>query len=447
MSLVEKFCGYVAREGLFTHDDRLLLAVSGGVDSMVLMSLVHEAGYRFAVAHCNFHLRGAESDGDELLVEDEVRKLGVPYYLANFDTYGEVAATGESIEMAARRLRYAWFDQLCEGHGYSKVVIAHHGDDSIETLFINMLRGTGVRGLTGIASRNGRIVRPLLFATREEILSYAQQKGVPFREDSSNMSMKHLRNRVRHEVVPMLKTINPQFAPIMQRNMTQLLQAQNFIDASIKLIERSIVTESRGVCTINVAAIDSALPRNFVIYEILSSRFGFRRDVVGGICAALDDAVSGRRFYAHGMVAVVDREQIIIMPAQEDCREEIAVAQGEDIANIGSVSFGFDTVHREAISILNQGAEVALLDADKLRFPLVIRRWRDGDAMVPLGMTGRKKISDMLVDSKASLVDKREQYVVVSGNDIVWLVGRRIDNRYAISNNTSRVLRISVARR
>lgn len=446
MSLVEKFRSYVAHEGLFTHDDTILLAVSGGVDSMVLMSLAREAGYRFAVAHCNFHLRGEESDGDELLVEREVRKMGVPYHVAHFDTYGEVASTGVSIEMAARRLRYAWFDELCDANGYSAVVIAHHIDDSIETHFINMLRGTGARGLAGIASRNGRVVRPLLFATREEIEAYASQNNIPFRVDSSNMSMKHLRNRVRHEVVPMLKGLNPHFTTIMQRNMAHLGQAQNFIDASMAIIKRAVLSDDRGVVRIDVAAIDASLPRNFVIYEILSSEFGFRREMVTDICVALDNGATGRRFFAVDRVAVVDRDAILVMPIAEDDDVEIKVDNDAVSATLGGVKFSFEMLAMADVATLNQGADVALLDADRVTFPLTIRRWREGDAMVPFGMAGRKKISDMLIDAKVSLVEKREQYLLLSDGDVTWLVGRRIDNRYAVRKDTLRVLRVSISR-
>lgn len=444
MSLAEKFRSYVTHEGLFTHDDRVLLAVSGGVDSMVLLSLVHGAGYRCAVAHCNFHLRGEESDGDELFVRSEVQKLGVTYHSVHFDTYAEVASTGESVEMAARRLRYTWFDELCRSHGYSVVVIAHHLDDSIETHFINMLRGTGVRGIAGIAPRNGRIVRPLLFATREEIVAYAKQYDIPFREDSSNRSMKHLRNRVRHELVPMLKQMNPQFTPVMQRNMALFSQSQSFIDASIELIKSRVLSKIGDTYRLDVTLIDSSLPRDFVIYEVLNSEFGFRREVVSRLCAALDSGNTGRRFFSFDMVAVIDRGAILIEPIAEHDDTRIEILSDEISASMGDIVFNFESINIDDVKTLNQGADIALLDAEKLCFPLVIRRWHEGDSMVPLGMTGRKKISDMLIDSKVPLLDKREEYVVVSGDDIVWLVGRRIDNRYAINSDTSRVLRISV---
>ena len=413
---------------------------------MVLMSLVHGAGYRFAVAHCNFHLRGEESDGDELLVRTQAQKMGVVLHTVDFDTYAEVEATGESVEMAARRLRYTWFDELCAEHGYDVVVIAHHVDDSIETHFINMLRGTGVRGIAGIAPRNGRVVRPLLFATREDIEAYATEYNIPFREDSSNSSTKHLRNRVRHELVPMLKQMSPQFTPVMQRNMALFGQAQGFIDASIGLIKKSVLSKVGDTYRLDVALIDGSLPRDFVIYEILNSEFGFRREVVAHLCAALDCGGTGRSFYGGNMVAVIDRGAVLIEPATEREDRVVEVFSDEASVGVGDVVFNFEHLNIEDVETLNQGADVALLDATKLSFPLIIRRWREGDTMVPLGMNGRKKISDMLIDSKVSLLDKREQYVVVAGDDIVWLVGRRIDNRYAVKSDTTHLLRISVVR-
>ena len=447
MSLVERFKEYVVQHRLFTHDDRVLLAVSGGVDSMVLMRLMQDAGFSFGVAHCNFQLRGAESDGDELLVEQEVARLGVEYHVTHFDTEGVMDDTGESMEMAARRLRYAWFDELCVAHGFKVVAVAHHVDDSIETHFINMLRGTGLRGLTGIAVHNNRVVRPLMFATREEILTYACTCGVPFREDSSNRSTKYLRNRVRHEVVPKLKEINGQYINVMSRNLSRLDEAQRFIDASVANIKRKVLTKGDNDYVLSVAEIDVALPRNFVIYEILNSEFGFNGDVVDDICGVLDCGASGRRFYAADWMAVVDRGNIIIAAKANDVEQDaLELCVGVDVATIelGDHVMSFEYLDIERITTLNQGADVALLDADRLSYPLHIRVWRDGDSFVPLGMRGHKKVSDYLVDSKVSVVAKRGQRVLLSGNDIAWLVGRRVDNRYAITQNTKRVLRVSM---
>lgn len=447
MSLVARFREFVAHHGLFEHDDRVLLAVSGGVDSMVLMRLMVDAGYRFAVAHCNFQLRGAESDGDECLVEQEAARLGVEYYSTRFDTEGVMAETGESMEMAARRLRYAWFEELCDKHGYSVVAVAHHLDDSIETCFINMLRGTGLRGLTGISVRNKRVVRPLLFATRDEILSFAKANNIAFREDSSNSSTKYLRNRIRHEVVPMMREINPQYTSVMRRNIAMLDQAQQYIDASIARIKSDALHSLGDGCKLDINAIDASLPRSFVIYEILNSEFGFKGDVVDDICAALDGGVSGRRFYASQMVAVVDRGCVIITPKDRSAaRCDTLLIEEEGSYEYGGLMLNFEYLDISRVETLDQGANVALLDANKITYPLQVRAWRAGDSFMPFGMHGRKKISDFLVDSKVSIVDKQRQMLLLSDSDVVWVVGRRIDNRFAITKKTERVLRVSINR-
>ena len=270
------------------------MTVSGGVDSMVLMSLCVNSGYNVGVAHCNFCLRGQESDEDEILVQEHARKYGIECYNKRFDTVGEMERTGESMEMAARRLRYTWFAELCEKHGYTVIAVAHHIDDSIETFFINLLRGTGLRGLTGIHKQVGRIVRPLMFATRKEILEYALQKHIPYREDSSNKTTKYLRNKIRLGLIPRIREINPRFPFIMHQNIERLISAQRFIQGAIDNIYTEAVTESSGVYTLHVERIADPTSREFVIYEILSSRFGFKGDTVDGLCKALAQNNSGK---------------------------------------------------------------------------------------------------------------------------------------------------------
>ena len=229
-----------------------------------------------------------------------------------FDTQGEMERTGESMEMAARRLRYTWFRSLCDEHGYNVIAIAHHINDSIETFFINMLRGTGLRGLTGISVQAGRIVRPLMFATRKDILDYATAHRIPYREDSSNRSTKYLRNKVRLGIVPMLREINPQFTTVMRRNISRLTDAQTFIDRSVELIRRDAMTEQGGLYTLHVDRIDASLPLGYVVYEILNSMFGFKGDTVDALCHALQQNNTGRRFYSREWVATIDRGRIVI---------------------------------------------------------------------------------------------------------------------------------------
>ena len=400
---------------------------------MVMMALTAAAGYKFGVAHCNFQLRGKESDEDELLVEREAKRLGVEFYNKRFDTTGEMERTGESMEMAARRLRYQWFRELCDEHGYTAIAIAHHSNDSIETFFINMLRGTGLRGLTGITTQVGRLVRPMMFATRKDIHDYAVAHRIPFREDSSNRSTKYLRNKVRIGLVPMLKEINPQFTTIMRRNIARLSQAQDFINSAIDLVKGESLEHNGDIDILRVGKIRPTLPRNYVIYEILNSEYGFKGDVVDALCHALDAGATGRRFYSREWVAVVDRGDVVVAQITDEDSCETIVEKGVARSYIGGSVLYYEYCNIDFIDTLDQGDNVALLDADKLKFPLRVRRWQEGDWFVPFGMSGRKKLSDYLIDKKVSMAEKSRQFVLLSGDDIVWVVGRRLDDRYAIT--------------
>lgn len=443
MSLLQSFRRYVAQKELVTCDDRILLTVSGGVDSMVLLTLFVESGYHVGVAHCNFQLRGAESDEDEVLVRDQAARYGVPCYNRRFDTTGEMERTGESMEMAARRLRYAWFDELARTHGYTAVAIAHHADDSIETFFINLLRGTGLRGLTGISIQVGRIIRPLMFATRKEILEYAVQHHIPFREDSSNRSTKYLRNKVRLGLIPRIREINPKFTSLMQRNIARLTEAQLFIDSSIDRIRREAVDREGDTERIRVGRIDPGLSRRFVIYELLNSGYGFKGDVIDSLCQALEHDATGRRFYARDRVAWIDRGDVVVGPIPDDDPCVSTVPEGALRSYCGNSVLYFEYLDIGAIETYGVPEQIAQLDADRLSYPLTLRRWQEGDWFIPYGMTGRKKVSDYLVDAKVPMAEKQRQFVLLSGEEIVWLVGRRIDDRYCLTDATERVVRIT----
>ncbi len=439
--LIDRFQEYITREKLFTRQDKILLTVSGGVDSMVLMSLCVNSGYTVGVAHCNFGLRGRESDEDEILVQEHARKYGIECHNRRFDTTGEMERTGESMEMAARRLRYTWFAELCEEHGYSVIAVAHHIDDSIETFFINLMRGTGLRGLTGIHQQVGRVVRPLMFASRKEILDYALHKHIPYREDSSNKTTKYLRNKIRLGLTPRIREINPRFPFIMSRNIERLMAAQRFIDGAIDHIYAESVSEEAGIITINVDGITDS--REFVIYEILSSRFGFKGDVVDGLCKALQQNTTGRRFYSRSHVAYIDRGNIVVSPITEQDACQISVNEGQQRAYCGNSVLYFEICDVDSLPTYNVPDNVALLDADRVTYPLTVRRWSDGDTFIPFGMTGRKKVSDFLIDSKVSMAEKGRQFVLISNADIAWLVGRRIADPFRITDSTERVLRIT----
>ena len=443
MTLIEAFQHYIDENHLATHDDRILLTVSGGVDSMVMLSLFVRCGYTVGVAHCNFQLRGAESDEDEVLVRDEAARYGVPCYNRRFETAAEMERTGESMEMAARRLRYAWFDELSRQEGYTVVAIAHHADDSIETFFINLLRGTGLRGLTGISTQVGKVIRPLLFASRREILEYAAANHIPYREDSSNRSTKYLRNKIRLGLIPRIREINPKFTSLMCRNLARLTDAQLFINHGIERIREIAVTSENGIDTIHLDRLDPAFPREFVIYELLSSAYGFKGDVTDSLCHALEQGATGRRFYARDHVATIDRGRILVSPITPDDECLVSVPKGAQRSYCGNSVLYFEYCDIDTIKNFGVPEQIAQVDADRLQFPLTLRRWREGDWFIPFGMTGRKKVSDFLIDAKVSLPEKQRQFVLLSGDEIVWLVGRRIDDRYRLTSTTENVLRIT----
>ena len=443
MTLIEAFQRYIDENNLVTHDDRILLTVSGGVDSMVMLSLFVRCGYTVGVAHCNFQLRGAESDEDEVLVQEEAARYGVSFYNRRFETAAEMERTGESMEMAARRLRYAWFDELSRTEGYSAVAIAHHADDSIETFFINLLRGTGLRGLTGISTQVGKIVRPLLFASRREILEYAAANHIPYREDSSNRSTKYLRNKIRLGLIPRIREINPKFTSLMCRNLARLTDAQLFINHGIERIRETAVTSGEGIDTIHLDRIDPAFPREFVIYELLNSAYGFKGDVIDALCRALEQGATGRRFYARDHVAVTDRGTILVAPIAPEDACLTTVEKGAPRSYCGNAVLYYEYCDIDTIKNFGVPEHIAQVDADRLQFPLTLRRWQEGDWFIPFGMTGRKKISDFLIDAKVPLPEKQRQFVLLSGDEIVWLVGRRIDDRYRLTSETENVLRIT----
>ena len=442
-ALLKAFEKYVERHELFSHNDKILLTVSGGVDSMVMLSIFVRLGYNIGVAHCNFGLRGKESDEDTEMVLQECEKLGIVCHSKRFDTEGEMARTGDSMEMAARRLRYEWFNELCREEGYAVIAVAHHANDSIETFFINLLRGTGLRGLTGINRQYGKVVRPLLYATRKDILEYAVHNHIPYREDSSNRSTKYLRNKIRLGLLPMLQEINPRFTALMRGNLYRLNDAQRFIDVAIDRIREVALHSENGVDTIEVGAIGPMYPRDFVIYELLNSSYGFKGDVVEELNKALKRGVTDRRFYSRNYVAYLDRGNIMVAPIEDEDDCEVIVERGDMRSYCGNSVLYYEHTDIDNVNEYHLPSDVALLDEEKLQYPLRLRRWREGDSFIPFGMAGRKKVGDYLTDQKVPVVERKRQFVLVSGEDIVWVVGRRTDERYRVGNNTENILKIT----
>lgn len=445
LTILDNFKSYIARHALFTMEDKILLTVSGGVDSMVMLSLFVQAGYNIGVAHCNFQLRGQESDEDEVMVMELTKKLGVPLHNKRFNTMEEVERSGDSVEMVARRQRYEWFYSLCETEGYKVISVAHHVDDSIETFFINLLRGTGLRGLTGINHQMGKVVRPLMFASRKEILEYAIQNKIPYREDSTNHTTKYLRNKIRLGIIPLIKEIKPAFSTLMRGNLYHLMDAQRFVDVAINKIKKDIVEHdsSTGIDTIFLSRIDREFPVEFIIYQVLNSEYNFKGDVIDDMCKSIINNQTGKRFYSREYVAYYDRETIKVgrIEEEDDCQNEILEETFKTYC--GNSILHFENTDIDNIATFNVPQNIALLDKNLLKYPLILRRWHEGDSFVPFGMEGKKKVGDYLTDKKMSLLERSRQFVLLSGDDIVWLVGQRIDDRYKISSSTEEILKIT----
>ena len=306
-----------------------------------------------------------------------------------------------------------------------------------------MLRGTGLRGLTGITTRADRVVRPMMFATRKDIHDYAVAHRIPFREDSSNRSTKYLRNKIRLGLLPMLQEINPRFTALMRGNLYRLNDAQRFIDVAIDRIREVALHSENGVDTIEVGAIDPMYPRDFVIYELLNSSYGFKGDVVEELNKALKRGVTDRRFYSRNYVAYLDRGNIMVAPIEDEDDCEVIVERGDMRSYCGNSVLYYEHTDIDNVNEYHLPSDVALLDEAKLQYPLRLRRWREGDSFIPFGMAGRKKVGDYLTDQKVPIVERKRQFVLVSGDDIVWIVGRRTDERFRVGNNTENILKIT----
>ena len=436
--MLRRFIAYYEKNNLILPDDVLLLALSGGIDSMVLAQLFLRHGLKFAVAHCNFCLRGEESDTDALFVEQWCNQHSITFHLKRFDTLHYAHDHKLSVQMAARDLRYAWFDELCKQYCYDKIVIAHNANDNTETILLNFTRSAGIKGLCGMQASNGNIIRPLLFASRDEIKAYAEIANITFREDSSNRKTDYARNRIRHNVIPELCNINPSLIASAQCNAVYLSQAAQVIAKEATRVLPTICTIKGEELYIDIAALLKTDAPSFWLFEILQS-YGFSGEIIQDMLEALERQ-AGKRFYSATHVALKDRTCIIVYK-HEDKKSDAPVIIRKDCTYL-ETPFKMHIEKRDYTPdfIIPTDENKACLDADNLQFPLCLRLWDAGDAFIPLGMKGEKKISDFLIDNKIPLHQKKWQRVLQSGSNIVWLVGQRIDERYKVTPRTKHLL-------
>jgi tRNA(Ile)-lysidine synthase len=440
--MLGQFKHYISGFRLFAPEEPILLAVSGGIDSMVMAELFHRAGYNFAIAHCNFNLRGTESNQDEAFVSSIAETYKVRFYVKHFKTREYAGFNKVSVQMAARTLRYEWFDELIQSEGFKAVATAHHLDDQIETFFINVLRGTGIGGLHGILPNRTNVVHPMMFTFRRQIEEFAGDEAIAYREDSSNKSSKYVRNKIRHDLVPLLREINPEFRKTITSTIERIRETEILLRNHLEEIRSRAGFSGKEAYTIEISELINLHPKEVYVYELLQE-FNFNRSVTDEISAGLED-IPGRQFFSPTHRLVIDRELLLITPldpAGLHLANEIEINETEsEIKKPIQLSFSYLENH-PGLSISKSGS-IAMLDASLIHWPLRLRKWKEGDTFVPYGMNNHKKLSDFFIDNKFSIVEKENVWLLISGNEIVWIIGHRIGNTYRITNNTERILMI-----
>jgi len=418
----------------YLKEKKLLLAISGGIDSMVLLHLFHELKFDITVAHCNFSLRDAESDADEEFVKSTCESLNIPYYIQKFDTKQFALDYKLSIQLAARKLRYDWFYELLTDKKLDYVLTAHHMDDEIETFLINLTRGTGLEGLTGIPAKNEKTIRPLLQFSREEIENFAKENNIKWREDSSNTSNKYLRNKLRHDVVPVLKELNPSFMHSFQNTLDNLKQSQSLVDDASRIVYRKVVQEEEHQKKINISELKQLENYEAYLFQWLKPLgFSAWRDIYD-----LVEAQSGKQVFSEKYVLLKDRIYLIVSERnQRDCNVSYIMEK-----NTLEVKNPLNVLISKVDDISNLTNTTIFVYEEKISFPLVIRKWQDGDVFFPVGMNGKKKVSKYFKDEKFSLIDKQNQWLLCSNDQIVWIINHRADQRFVANNKTKNILKL-----
>lgn len=443
MILSEKFFNNLKDNLAIPISDKILLAVSGGADSVAMLDLFSKSPYKFGIAHCNFHLRGADSDGDEKFVKQLSEFYHAPVYSIDFDTITFAEQNGISIEMAARQLRYEWFEKIRQQHHYKYIATAHHQDDVIETFFINLTRGTGIRGLSGIKEKSETVIRPMLFCNRNSILDYIKDNKLEYREDITNSDIKIIRNRFRHQILPLLKEINPAAEENILHTIENLKGAETIMAQTISELQKDLGINENDLCKIEIKKLIEITPLSPYLFELLKP-YGFNSSQIKDIESALNGS-SGKTFYSTTHLLVKDRNELIISPLNENILPNLFINDGDrEIELFHGQKLKIKKIIRDTDFKIPTDPSVAAFDLDKIKFPLTIKGWEPGDYFYPLGMKKKKKLSDFFIDEKMSLLEKQETWLLVSDNQIAWVIGKRIDNRFKITNKTKKMVLLKI---
>ncbi|MEB0261645.1 MULTISPECIES: tRNA lysidine(34) synthetase TilS [unclassified Mucilaginibacter] len=433
---VKRFVDFIEQNSLFTPANNILAAVSGGMDSVLMAYLLKAAGYNFSIAHCNFMLRGADADADQEFTRQLAQQLGVSFHTIKFDTQQYTNNNKISIQMAARDLRYNWFNQISQSDGYDTIALAHHQNDTIETILLNLTRGTGIAGLHGILPKNGRLVRPLLFLTRDEIQTIITAEGLKYVEDASNASTKYARNKIRHQVVPLLKELNPNLEATFENNLRNFRDLEVLMNDKVEALKKELLVHHEDEVHIAIDKIKELSPQRLLLFKLLQG-FGFIETVVDDLLTALDKH-AGRVFESPGYSLGVDRGRLIISPKNAEGNVEVSINQNDTHVVYGN--YKLNLLHDDSALIVKNNPLAVSVDAALLVYPLTVRAWQQGDVFYPLGMKTRQKLSDFFIHQKVPLHKKRDVPVLVNGNgNIIWVGGYRLDERYKVEDNTKKV--------
>ena len=441
--MLKKFFDFNRIQKLVSPETRFIIAASGGMDSMVLVDLCYKAGFNFAIAHCNFKLRGQESDDDKTFVRNAAKEIDIPFFEKEFDTALYAETNKLSIQEAARVLRYEWFEQLIKLEDYQFYATAHHFDDKIETFLINLFRGTGVAGLRSILPKNGNCIRPFLFANRTEIQEYASQNQIKFRVDSSNLENHYTRNNIRHFVIPAMEKSYPEYKKGFENTFYALSLTESFIRNETSKLILELVKNIDGKTCINLKKLNEIGNSEFILFEILKN-YGFNTPTVHEIYRSIA-GISGRKFYSKSFILVRERENLVITSLKNQTAIELndPILIDQYLTGIDEpVRMRFEVEILSSGFVIEKDKNLAFLDFDKLSFPLTLRKPAPGDSFSPIGMHGKKKISDFLVDEKFSDEQKNNVLVLLSGDEIIWFVGQRIADGYKITPKTKTVFKI-----
>jgi len=435
--MLNLFLKYIEENKLVKKGDRILAAVSGGIDSMVMTDLLLKAGLLSGIAHCNFSLRGKESDKDEDVVRKYALENEIPYFSIRFRTAVYAKERGISIEMAARELRYGWFETIRTKNGYASVAVAHNLNDNIETLLLNLIRGTGIAGLGGMKPSADHIIRPILFATRRSIEEYCSENKLIYREDRTNADVRFKRNKIRHELIPLMKEINPSIETTLNETAERMSQTHDIVSCYIAETSKLILKGTDDQIVVNISKLQPYLDNQAVMFELFR-RFG----ITGALLKDLQNIITGR---TGGQIItgthrfLRNRNDIIITEELKEVNDSFRISSLSDLKKSPLIESAKTVIIKEGFKISSDPL-IAFLDAGKISFPLTIRKWKTGDFFYPFGMTGKKKLSDYFIDRKFSRLKKEKVYIMESEGKIVWIIGEKIDNRFRITRSTEKAL-------